>query len=586
MSVGNVPQIVKFTNSDISLVLGENLDLGGNDNRNGTGKSTIINALSYVIYGSALTNIKKDNLVNKTNAKNMLVTLSFSVNGVDFIIERGRKANVFSFYEVGKKDPNLKSDLDDDAQGEGRHTQEMITKLFGMTHDMFKHILALNTSIEPFLSTKASDQRAVIEQLLGITVLSEKAESLKADLKDVKDSIKEEEFKIKAASDANARIENNIRSLQNTSKKWEQEKEHDIDGLQDSIISMMTLDIDAEIEAHKNNTLRKELQGELRVYQGEINNHTNNIKAYERLLNAAKSNLECTNDNKCPTCNHELGAEKHESLVAEANEAVKTNTDKIKSETILLENAIESVNLIKSSMPEYIDTFYKSIDEAYNHKSSLDALTNELSSELDKVNPYTDQIESLRKNALIEISYDNLNQMNSLKEHQEFLLRLLTNKESFIRKKIIDQNINFLNSRLSYYLGEIGLPHFVEFRSDLEVEISLYGKEYDFDNLSRGEKTRLTVSLSFAFRDVFESMFNKVNLVFVDELIDNGLDGSGVESALQLLKTMWRDNGKNVFLISHRDELIGRVSNVLKVVKEAGFTTYVSSDEDDSALID
>ena len=104
MSVGNATQAVNFDRKDLTLVLGENIDLGGDDSgaRNGTGKTTIINALSYALYGNALTNIRKDNLINKTNGKNMLVTIEFEVNGIDYKIERGRKSNVLKFYKIGR----------------------------------------------------------------------------------------------------------------------------------------------------------------------------------------------------------------------------------------------------------------------------------------------------------------------------------------------------------------------------------------------------------------------------------------------------------------------------------------------------
>jgi hypothetical protein len=228
---------------------------------------------------------------------------------------------------------------------------------------------------------------------------------------------------------------------------------------------------------------------------------------------------------------------------------------------------------VLSLIPVLPNTFYDTIDEAYAHKTTLDTLGNSLSAEIDSENPFIDQIAALRKDGLQEIDFTKLNELVKLKDHQEFLLKLLTSKDSFIRKKIIDQNLSFLNHRLSYYIENIGLPHGVKFKSDLEVEISMYGKEFDFDNLSRGERTRLILSLSWAFRDVFENMNNKINLLFIDELVDNGIDTAGTESVLRILKNMSRTNGKNIFLISHRDEFIGRVTNVLKVIKEGGFTS-------------
>jgi len=193
MSVGNATQAIDFDRQDLTLVLGENLDLGGDGSRNGTGKTTIINALSYALYGQALSNIRKDNLVNKTNGKNMLVSLDFVVGNTEYKIERGRKPNVLKFYVNSKE-----QEVTDEAQGDSRETQDAIEHTLGLSHDMFKHILALNTYTEPFLSLKANDQRTIIEQLLGITMLSERADKIKDLNKATKDGITQEEFRIRA----------------------------------------------------------------------------------------------------------------------------------------------------------------------------------------------------------------------------------------------------------------------------------------------------------------------------------------------------------------------------------------------------
>src|SRR5207342_2606929 len=132
MSIGLSTQSINFSGNDLVLVLGENLDLGGNDNRNGVGKSTIVNALSYALFGSALTNIKKDNLINKTNMKHMLVTLTFECDGIDYRIERGRKPGIFKFIKDGVE----KETGEDESQGEGRHTQIEIERIIGISHDM------------------------------------------------------------------------------------------------------------------------------------------------------------------------------------------------------------------------------------------------------------------------------------------------------------------------------------------------------------------------------------------------------------------------------------------------------------------
>jgi DNA repair exonuclease SbcCD ATPase subunit len=573
MSIGNVTQSINFNNNDLILVLGENLDLGGNDNKNGVGKSSIVNAISYALFGTALTNIKKDNLINKSNMKHMLVTLGFELDGVTYKIERGRKPAIFKFTKG-----DVETDAsDDESQGEGRHTQEEIVRTIGFSHDMFKHILALNTYVEPFLALKSSDQRTIIEQLLGITKLSEKAEKLSNINKTTKDEIKEEEFRISAATEANRRIEQNIVLLERKSQGWETNKINKIDDLQTQITELLNVDIDSEIQNHKTKKEIEDLRSEHRSLSKELSSLQSDIDSNEKSLKKLVNVLKTSNEKICPTCNQEMDKETHHRVHEEYEEQQKDLRKKLDAKILKRDEVLILLQSVEGLIPEVPKTFYETIDEAYQHKNILDKLGNNLENELKAQNPYIEQIESLREDGLQEINFDKLNELVKLRDHQEFLLKLLTSKDSFIRKKIIDQNLSLLNQRLSYYISEIGLPHSVKFKSDLEVEISMYGKEFDFDNLSRGERTRLILSLSWAFRDVFESMNDKINLLFIDELIDNGLDSSGVESSLRILKKMSRDNKRNIFLISHRDELVGRVTDVLKVVKEGGFTTLESN---------
>jgi DNA repair exonuclease SbcCD ATPase subunit len=217
---------------------------------------------------------------------------------------------------------------------------------------------------------------------------------------------------------------------------------------------------------------------------------------------------------------------------------------------------------------------YNTLNEAYKHSSKIDKLQLTLSAAEKEVNPYIEQIDILRTTGLQDTNWAEVNRLTELKEHQDFLLKLLTNKDSFIRKKIIEQNLQFLNTRLEYYITRLGLPHEVQFQSDLTVTITQLGQDLDFDNLSRGERNRLILGLSWAFRDVFESMNHPINFLCIDELVDSGMDTVGVESALGVLKKMERDRQKNILLISHRDELVGRVNSVLQVTKENGFTTF------------
>ena len=223
-------------------MLFRSLDLGGDGSRNGTGKTTIINALSYALFGQALSNIRKDNLVNKTNGKNMLVSLDFHVGSTEYKIERGRKPNVLKFYVNNEAQATT-----DEAQGDSRETQDAIERVLGMSHDMFQHVLALNTYTPPFLSLKANEQRTIIEQLLGITLLSEKADRIKELNKSTKDTIAQEEMRIRATQEANRRIEEQIESLRKRQRLWTAKQTEDVAKLQGAITGLEHIDIDAEI---------------------------------------------------------------------------------------------------------------------------------------------------------------------------------------------------------------------------------------------------------------------------------------------------------------------------------------------------
>jgi DNA repair exonuclease SbcCD ATPase subunit len=577
MSVGNQTQAVNFDKEHLTLVLGENLDQGGDDSgsRNGTGKTTIVNALSYALYGNALTNIKKDNLINKINNKGMLVTLSFEKNGVDYRIERGRKPNVLQFFVNNQAQETEETD---DAQGDMRETQKDLDDLLGMSHDMFKHIVALNTYTEPFLSMRANDQRVIIEQLLGITLLSEKADLLKELVKTTKDNIYQENADIEAAKKSNEKIQLSVDSLLTRQTAWNSQHDVDVEKMARAIIELENVDIDAELASHTQLKLYVEQTAQLKSLNKERATLESAIAQAERSVKKYTSELEKLGNKTCHACEQQLHDHKHEEMTAEAtqhlNDAVKY-FDKVGADLKKISKEIADIGDV-SARP---DTYYDTVEQALKHQNNLKTLETQLTVKADESDPYQEQIDELRNTAMQEITWDKVNALTSLKEHQEFLLKLLTSKDSFIRKKIIDQNLAYLNNRLTYYLDKMGLPHSVLFQNDLTVLITQLGQDLDFDNLSRGERNRLILSLSWAFRDVWESLYQQINLLFVDELVDNGLDASGVEGALAVLKKMSRERKKNIFLISHKDELIGRVNNVLKVIKENGFTSYANDVE-------
>jgi len=671
LSIGQVTQAVDFNRQDLTLILGENLDLGGDGARNGTGKTSLIQGLSYALFGVPINSIRKDNLVNRTNGKGMLVTLEFSANGIDYKIERGRKPNLLRFY--------VNSDLQkgtDDAQGENKETQIAIEKVLCMSSSMFRHIVALNTYSEPFLALKANEQREIIEQLLGITLLSEKAETIKVLLKDTKDAIQGEEFKVKAIEEANKRVKEQIESLKrrqglwqkkhesdlaylvaqyddlskidiekellahkdlaiyNVKKKqkdtydallarqtaWKQKQDKDIFDLEATIIKMSHIDIVQEILAHRALTEYNNKLKEIADRDKEVTRINKDIDKENKLIEKLNVEILKLLAHQCYACGQDFHDEQHakvledkEKMLEDAQFHVTTLLNQLKelndkdivlgdkpkthykteAEAIRHGSEAENIrtNILKKEkeVDPYAEqlseltivevgpvpvTHYDTEAHAIEHRSKVSGLLQQIETKAVESDPYAEQVVEMESNALQAIDFEAINKLTKTMEHQKFLLDILTSKDSFVRKKIIDQNLSYLNSRLTHYLDKIGLPHQVIFQNDLNVEITELGRELDFDNLSRGERNRLILGLSFAFRDVWENLYSPINTLFIDELIDSGLDTMGVENAIAILKDMSRKRQKSIWLVSHREELAGRVPSVLKVVKENGFTTY------------
>ena len=450
LSVGSVTQAVNLDNQELTLILGDNLDLGGDGARNGTGKTTLIQAVSYALYGTALNNIKQNNLINRTNSKGMLVTLDFEANGVEYRIERGRKTNLLRFFIDGKTE-----DEDNEAQGENKETQLVIEKIIGMSSTMFRNVVALNTYTQPFLSMSQSQQRDIIEQLLGITLLSEKAEKIKIVIKQNKEDIQHEQLKVQAIEEANKRIEEQINSLKSRARLWDAKTNEDITKLKDNIERLKKLDIDAELLGHKqlivyNERLKehKDIDKILVRTQADIDREAKSIAKIEK-------ELEILETNKCHTCGQDFHDDAHTQVFESKQESLKEANNHI-GELAEVYVELEKEKDKIGEVGEQPNTFYTSEAEAIEHKNRIKDLSGQVERKEQEENPYTDQISDMEKNALQEFDFNRVNELSRIGDHQKFLLDLLTSKDSFVRKKIIDQNLSYLNSRLTSYLDKMG----------------------------------------------------------------------------------------------------------------------------------
>lgn len=533
-----------------------------------THNTTCINALSYAIYGEPLSEIKKDNLVNKTNIKNMEVILEFYKDSVKYVIHRGRKPNILKFY-VNNEEYN-------ESRASVRDTQSEIEYVFGMSYEMFKTIVVLDSTNVPFLSLKDKDRKPIIEELLGITILSKKAEVLKLQLKDIKSQIKNEEMKIDLKISNNERIRENIKNLHVRKDLWEKNHSQKILEIKDQYDEISKIDIVSEIENHTKYKEYTDSVNELTQLTDAFDSITTEKHKIENEINRNNILLEEAKNHKCPECKQDIHSEVYQNVVKNIESNIsdlQNKLDELEGDKILLEDAIlkkadENSNI---SCPHLI---YKNVHDAYSHATRQHSIEKDLSFELEKENPFIDQIKNLEESSLENISYDNINILTDKENHMNFLYKLLTNSDSFIRKNIIEQNLKFLNKRLTFYSEQLMLLQQIKFNSDLSISISKSGDEFDFSQLSTGEKTRVTISLSLAFRDVWERLNTSINIWFFDEIIDSGMDQQGIQDAIKLLEQFVVERNKDVFLISHKLDLAANIENVLYAIMEDGFTSY------------
>lgn len=711
LSVGNVTQAIKLNDHDLTLIIGKNLDVadGINNARNGTGKTTILQAISFVLYGEPVSEkFKLDNLINNKNEKNMLVTLAFKKGNDSYRIERGRKPNILRIFKNGS-DSN-------DAKGENKHSQDDLIKIIGMSHMMFCHLVGLNTYTDPFLKLKVADQRELIEELLGVSLLSERDDEIKIKISEVKKTIDIEQAKIKATIDANTRIEAAIEKSKNDSVIWEASRQNRIKQIQTNLTLIDTIDVDKElqifdqIDSYKINyqklneslnecngyikSKEKELalvvdkaQSKPKSIEPDIERLHKEIHRYKAIANKDVSeniaslgasissyekeievfNLQLielnkeidhlslhmeSNDHNCGACGQRFIDENH---ITDAKHKIKNQIDmKNKSKGIIEKSILNKLDIIEKTKIEInniqetniadkeqsnikiqeienlindltisyekeiqdyttgvkklnscVDMInadlvtwkndlktitaniaalikpvsdYSTRDEIWIIKNQREQLLKDIENENMKENPAKQNIENM-KETIQDINYDAINEYRDDLEHLDFIHKLLVNKDSFVRKKIIEQNLYYLNSRINYYLDKLGLPHEIVFLTDLSVRITLMGIDYDYPQLSTGQRGRAIPAINWAFRDVWENLNFRWNLMFVDELLDNGIDDAGVESAVIILNKMSREQKRNILLISHRDVLLGRVESHLVVNMEDGFTRFEENGE-------
>lgn len=689
LSFGNCPQTIILNDKNYQIITGHNKDKGDNEeDKNGVGKSTIQQAIHYALFGKSTGNmINLPWLVNNINNKNMLVSLKFNKDGVDYEIIRGRSPNILKF---------LKNDEDyvsDESQGDSRETQKDIEKIIGFSDCLYNQLFNLTCQVPLFLNHNTANQKAILEQIVGIDIISKKISLLKDVIKDTKNELNNETFKyntIKAQNEnLEASINKQIEDMNIARKKWESDiinniyninneleelnkvnieeennklllieeynkkqeenkKNKDLQMQLQSLISKLEIDINnkiSELKKYENIDFEKEkeiieynqqIQNEKLSYQileNEYNNDCNKLKEtnknFETIFNSInekKNILNSSSPQVCPTCGGKMNIDAYNLWKNNIEKDIATLEDKLHTcdlERIELHNKIcsfvpknfemkksvysnlsqllhdenntkvlkESIskgleekekytnelnNIIIVDLGEKPMTYYNSKEELMNHVIKVNTLVSTLNSLKKSLesNPFEQQEKSINemKNNMIKLDDAKINELNTLLYHQETLLKLLSNPTSYIRKTILDKSLEYLNTRIAIYLNKMGSLHDIHFNNDMSISISKMNVDYGY--ISSGEEGRVNMALTFAFRDVWESLNNcNVNLLFIDEIIDRlGLDEAGVDLLVNMIK---EKKDKNIFMVTHNSKLINQTEDIIKLVKENDFTKII-----------
>ena len=569
LSFGNCTQEVELNSQPLTVIMGINNDATTNDDadetRNGTGKSSIIQAINFSLYGKSIDNrIKVNNLVNKTNKKNCEVQIEFEKDGNQYTIARGKNPAFLKLF-INSTEFNEK---ENQAQGENKDTQEVINEILGVSNDLFSQIVTLTTSTELFLNLSTAKQRAIIEELFLITRLSQKAEKLKENLRDAKEAADREKFRISTTESSNEKIRENIKLLeqkevdfnilnknQRTEKeiiikkyqyvdwkteqeilneisqiqhikerltsarltlsqqqlskdKWTKEREDKVEALNQILKELQHVDIKAELDNHNYKNLWLELQ---QLYNSNIKKKNDlenqqiflksQLKSLSLNLENLESRLNSAKNQRCPECNSSINNHEHHGIVSKYEQAILETNSKIVDINNQIDSLTTEINSIEFfDMPNEVTTVYPTLNEAINHQYKIESIEKDIQNLLlqtnpyveiinqtnekisgyedslnivkresifstlhemysakslfeqclndytrltNETNPYTDQILSLKSNSLVQIDYTEINRLRKLIDHQEFLLRILTDKNSFVRQKIIDQHLAF-----------------------------------------------------------------------------------------------------------------------------------------------
>ena len=558
LSSGDSFTEINFLSNNTNLIIGSN----------GAGKSTILDALTFVLFNKPFRKINKPQLVNSVNEKNCLVEIEFSSNNRQYLVRRGIKPNVFDIEVDGKLL---------DKRGDDRDNQQTLEEnILKVNYKSFTQIVILGSStFVPFMQLSAAHRREVIEDLLDIRVFSSMNSIVKDRVRTIREDLKLLELKkssLKEKGEMQAKFIDDItkRGEMNIENKREQIKNYMFDeqGIQEKNIDIL----------YKIENLNKELE--------ELQDAGDKLKKLGPLRGKIQQKLSTLNKNKdfflendnCPTCTQSIDSELRESKTTE----LTTEGEKISEGLKQLEESIAAEEKREEEFTALSKDLLKFNREVSNNNTNISNITKNISnlnSEISSIRESIDNQDEAKAelNAIVtklKASSKEITTLNEEMEKHKFVGELL--KDGGVKSNIIRKYIPLINKHVNKYLQM--MEFYINFNLDDEFNetvVSPIHEKFSYSSFSEGEKMRIDLALLFTWREVAR-VRNSVNtnLLIMDEVFDSSLDGFGTEEFLKIIRYVVKD--ANIFIISHKTELHERFDSVLRFEKERGFSKLIS----------
>ena len=558
LSTGNIFTEIQLDAHQNALIVGEN----------GAGKSTILDALTFSLFGKPFRKINKGSLVNSVNEKGCEVRITFSTNNKNYEIVRGIKPNIFEIYC---------DDIMINQDSASRDYQDYLEKvILKMTLKSFTQIVILGSaSFTPFMQLTPNERRVVIEDLLDIQIFSVMNIVAKQKLQINKENIDQNRITNIGKLDKKSFIEKNITSLEQNNELRESELKESLiqneNQYKDILVEITSLETqrDALLSIIEDQSIQKAKHSKLISLHSKIENN----------LNRAQKEISfyCDNDD-CPTCRQPIENSFKDKIVIETT----TKIDEFKNGLSKLSSEIDKC-------VDHITTIEKTVSKINNIKNDITANKTKLSAIISTNNSIEDDIDRIKHsdNTLIDnkkeliVVVDELEKYKIEKEallNDRILIETSINllKDGGIKTKIIKQYLPVINKLINKYLAQMGF--FVNFNINEQFEETIksrYRDEFSYHNFSEGEKTRIDLALLLTWRAIAK-MRNSVNcnLLVLDEVFDGSLDFNGTD---ELMKIMWAMTGdSNVFVISHKtDQMLDKFQKVYRFEKVKNFSSLV-----------